>query len=188
MPHPGSTNGNSSAGRVGTLATIPRRPQIFPAFVCWGPADDGSYLARATRSSSSPRLMTFAGHSEIRWARKVMPVTLQELMRHESIETTLKFYVASNADLTVQAVWDSCGASSHGASGSSESGELPLRGRRFGGRLVTLSVTVARKRKEPPLPIRCKCGSFIDLRKLPGKGSNLERGNQNPLCYHYTTG
>ena len=25
-------------------------------------------------------------------------------------------------------------------------------------------------------------------RKLPGKDSNLERGNQNPLCYHYTTG
>ena len=31
---------------------------------------------------------------------------------------------------------------------------------------------------------------FLDSRlpKLPGKDSNLERGNQNPLCYHYTTG
>jgi hypothetical protein len=27
-----------------------------------------------------------------------------------------------------------------------------------------------------------------DLEKLPGQDSNLERGNQNPLCYHYTTG
>ena len=45
-----------------------------------------------------------------RWARKVMPVVLQELMRHESIETTLKYYVASNAEMTAQAVWDSCGA------------------------------------------------------------------------------
>ena len=51
-----------------------------------------------------------------RWARKVMPVVLQELMRHESIETTLKYYVAANADMTAQAVWDSCGAKWRGMS------------------------------------------------------------------------
>jgi hypothetical protein len=39
-----------------------------------------------------------------------MPIVLQELMRHDSIETTLKYYVRSNAELTAQAVWDSCGA------------------------------------------------------------------------------
>jgi len=55
-----------------------------------------------------------------RWARKVMPVVLQELMRHESIETTLKFYVRSNAELTAQAVWESCGATWKGASVSRE--------------------------------------------------------------------
>ena len=51
-----------------------------------------------------------------RWARRVMPVVLQELMRHESIETTLKFYVAANAEMTAQAVWDSCGAKWQGMS------------------------------------------------------------------------
>ena len=29
---------------------------------------------------------------------------------------------------------------------------------------------------------------LLKTKKLPGKDSNLERGNQNPLCYHYTTG
>ncbi len=33
-----------------------------------------------------------------RWAPRVMPVDLQKLMRHETIETTMKFYVNQNAD------------------------------------------------------------------------------------------
>ena len=33
-----------------------------------------------------------------RWAPKVKPATLQLLMRHRSIETTLKYYVAQDAD------------------------------------------------------------------------------------------
>ncbi|WP_231742611.1 tyrosine-type recombinase/integrase [Stieleria varia] len=40
-----------------------------------------------------------------RWAPKVMPVVLQQLMRHESIETTLKYYVGINADRTGDALW-----------------------------------------------------------------------------------
>ncbi|MGD9855740.1 MAG: hypothetical protein AB7U20_12415 [Planctomycetaceae bacterium] len=37
----------------------------------------------------------------IRWAVRVMPVDLQQLMRHESIETTLRFYVGLNAQDTM---------------------------------------------------------------------------------------
>jgi hypothetical protein len=33
-----------------------------------------------------------------RWARKVMPAVLQKLMRHESIETTMGYYVDLDAD------------------------------------------------------------------------------------------
>ncbi len=33
-----------------------------------------------------------------RWASRVKPTTLQLLMRHESIETTLKYYVAQDTD------------------------------------------------------------------------------------------
>jgi integrase len=41
-----------------------------------------------------------------RWAARVMPAQLMELMRHESIETTLRFYVGTNAQRTNDAIWD----------------------------------------------------------------------------------
>lgn len=33
-----------------------------------------------------------------RWASRVMPADLKELMRHDSIETTMKYYVSHNTD------------------------------------------------------------------------------------------
>ncbi len=40
-----------------------------------------------------------------RWANRVMPQVLKELMRHESIETTMKFYVGRNAQTTADVLW-----------------------------------------------------------------------------------
>ncbi len=40
-----------------------------------------------------------------RWAARVMPNILQELMRHETIETTMKYYVGQNAQRTADALW-----------------------------------------------------------------------------------
>jgi integrase len=40
-----------------------------------------------------------------RWAHKVPTATLMELMRHESIETTKKFYIGENADATAAILW-----------------------------------------------------------------------------------
>lgn len=40
-----------------------------------------------------------------RWAARVMPPILQELMRHESIETTMRYYVGKNAERTSDEVW-----------------------------------------------------------------------------------
>lgn len=40
-----------------------------------------------------------------RWAPKVEPATLQLLMRHRSIETTLKYYVAQDADEIADEFW-----------------------------------------------------------------------------------
>lgn len=40
-----------------------------------------------------------------RWAAKVMPQVLMELMRHEAITTTMAFYVGRNAERTADAVW-----------------------------------------------------------------------------------
>jgi integrase len=40
-----------------------------------------------------------------RWASRVMPQVLMELMRHESIETTLRYYVGQNAERTADVLW-----------------------------------------------------------------------------------
>jgi len=40
-----------------------------------------------------------------RWSRRVMPQVLQLLMRHESIETTMKFYVGQDVQHAVSVLW-----------------------------------------------------------------------------------
>lgn len=41
-----------------------------------------------------------------RWAARIMPAQLKELMRHESIETTLRYSVGTNAERKADACWD----------------------------------------------------------------------------------
>jgi integrase len=40
-----------------------------------------------------------------RWAAKVMPTVLRELMRHSSINTTMAYYVGTNAEATADVEW-----------------------------------------------------------------------------------
>jgi integrase len=47
-----------------------------------------------------------------RWASRVKPATLQLLMRHRSIETTMKYYVCQNADDIADELWSEYGDSS----------------------------------------------------------------------------
>jgi integrase len=47
-----------------------------------------------------------------RWAPRVMPQVLKELMRHETIETTLKYYVGRNAQNTAEALYAALGNTS----------------------------------------------------------------------------
>lgn len=42
----------------------------------------------------------------LRWSRKVMPAVLKELMRHDSINTTMQFYVGQDAESVADAVWE----------------------------------------------------------------------------------
>lgn len=44
------------------------------------------------------------------WAPRVMPVVLQQLMRHESIDTTMKYYVAQDASEIAAALRSSADA------------------------------------------------------------------------------
>ena len=47
-----------------------------------------------------------------RWASRVMPQTLMVLMRHESIETTLRYYVGRNAETTAETLYQAMGNTS----------------------------------------------------------------------------
>ncbi|MFO0899300.1 MAG: site-specific integrase [Pirellulales bacterium] len=40
-----------------------------------------------------------------RWSVRVMPAVLQQLMRHESIDTTMRFYVGRNAQTAADQLW-----------------------------------------------------------------------------------
>ena len=41
-----------------------------------------------------------------RWSARLMPQQLMELMRHEDISTTMKYYVGRNAEKTADALWE----------------------------------------------------------------------------------
>ena len=39
-----------------------------------------------------------------RWSQRVMPPVLQQMMRHESIQTTMEFYVGKNSEAAAEAI------------------------------------------------------------------------------------
>jgi integrase len=41
----------------------------------------------------------------LRWSARVMPAVLQQLMRQESIETTMRYYVGRDADAVADVLW-----------------------------------------------------------------------------------
>ena len=45
----------------------------------------------------------------LRWSERVMPAQLKELMRHESISTTMSYYVGRNAETTAAALYEAVG-------------------------------------------------------------------------------
>ena len=67
-----------------------------------------------------PKRMKYASAHDFRrafgerWAARIMPAQLKELMRHESIETTLRYYVGANAERTADACWEAYGKTATG--------------------------------------------------------------------------
>jgi integrase len=52
----------------------------------------------------------------LRWSTRVMPPILQQLMRHESIETTLRYYVGRDAEATADVLWEAVAGNTSGNS------------------------------------------------------------------------
>lgn len=65
-----------------------------------------------------------------RWAARVMPQILMQLMRHESIETTMRFYVGRNAETAADVLWEAVkgdtSGDSHPDEKSGESSEVVM--------------------------------------------------------------
>lgn len=59
----------------------------------------------------------------LRWSQRVLPATLMELMRHDSIETTMKYYVGRNAQIAAKAAWDAVTSIANAAANKSDSEE-----------------------------------------------------------------
>lgn len=72
-----------------------------------------SRIGKAAKVNTAPKTgkVKFASAHDLRrsfgerWARRVMPQVLKQLMRHKSIDTTMKFYVGQNAEKTADALW-----------------------------------------------------------------------------------
>lgn len=97
------------SGKV--LPLLGRRGQARKVTVEWASSTIAKMGAAANivvKKNSKTGKLKYASAQDLRrsfgerWARRVMPVVLKELMRHESIETTLKFYVGVNAKETAR--------------------------------------------------------------------------------------
>jgi integrase len=70
-----------------------------------------SAIGEAAKVVVDPRKGKFASAHDLRrsfgqrWAQRVMPQVLRELMRHESLETTMTYYVGVNAAATAEMLW-----------------------------------------------------------------------------------
>ena len=85
---------------------------------------------RDPKSGDTTEVIKYASAHDLRrsfgerWSTRVMPQVLMALMRHESIETTQRFYVGRNANTTADAVWEAYGQSRLGTvSGTVDQGE-----------------------------------------------------------------
>ncbi len=70
-----------------------------------------SMIDPATGERKPVEVVKFASAHDLRrsfgerWSERVLPKVLMELMRHESIQTTMRFYVGQNAQRTADAAW-----------------------------------------------------------------------------------
>jgi integrase len=75
--------------------------------------ETGEMILAPSRKLVEREVVKYASAHELRrafgtrWAPRVKPATLQLLMRHSAIETTLRYYVAQDADDVAEELWKS---------------------------------------------------------------------------------
>ena len=110
------------------LQEVPEEERTGPVF---DPLPERSNGKRMTALSVSKKVADFGERANVRvnddkfasahdlrrsfgerWSLDVMPQTLMQLMRHESMETTLKFYVGRNAEKVADTLYEAAAARS----------------------------------------------------------------------------
>lgn len=97
-------------GRVFPLLNKAGKPMVCPYGIGKRITDIGTKAgikvkdeAGKTKFASAHDLRRAFG---LRWAKRVMPAVLQALMRHESIQTTMKYYVGQQAESIADVIWN----------------------------------------------------------------------------------
>lgn len=91
-------------------------------------------VVKGERIKEGETIKAFAGAHEFRrafgtrWAKRVMPAELRELMRHSSVATTMQYYVDLDAQDLAGRLWDAAGEGlATDLATSATAAELPLR-------------------------------------------------------------
>lgn len=96
--------GNQREGRVFAVAASGLRLDTVSKIICAIGEKAGVVVNKSQEKFASAHDLRRAFGT--RWAAKVTPAILRELMRHASIETTLGYYVEQNADAVAAQIWD----------------------------------------------------------------------------------
>lgn len=91
--------GNRRAGKDTACRTVTRIGEAAGVVV------DRKNLPDGTQKTSFGSAHDLRRAFGFRWSRRVMPAVLKELMRHEDISTTMKYYVGLNAESTAEALY-----------------------------------------------------------------------------------
>ena len=112
-----------------------------------------------------------------RWASRIMPARLKELMRHASIKTTLRYYVGTNAERTADACWEAyeraCGQQERRVPPATGGSPTTVYGRVRSPRLWTTTATALSRRPRGTSPQPNRGG--------PALGDHVDWEHRRPL-------
>lgn len=97
--------------RTGRVFTFPRKRNRGPRISRWRASEMVSDIGRAAGIVVDSRGPKYASAHDFRrafgtrWAQLVTPQVLMQLMRHDSIETTMRFYVSIQAETTTEILY-----------------------------------------------------------------------------------
>lgn len=102
------------AERTGPVFPIVGRGEVAPARLEWA-SNVIACIGKAANVLVDKDSQKFASAHDLRrsfgerWSKRVMPATLQQMMRHADIGTTMRYYVGQNADSAADTIWEAAG-------------------------------------------------------------------------------